>query len=265
MRAIFWKDLKLTRKGLYAWLATMLLTASMGVAEYPMMSQNMDMLMPTFEMLPKIVRIMFGVEGLTFQQPLDYYITMYFWYSLIIFTHAAYVGATIIAKEERDKTAEFLFAKPHKRSEIISAKIMVGVFHVLSMAFFVWLFTVVILLPLFDGESILGIISITMVGMFLTQLVFLGLGLLCTAFFRKYKTGLNAAMLIVLASFAIAVILEYLGNVDYLNFLSPFRYFTVRAVISEGISLLYILIAAVIMAVSIYLTYGFYNKRDLLI
>ena len=265
MKAIFWKELKLTRKGLYVWLAAMLLTAGMGAAEYPMMSQNMETIMPTFEMLPKIVRIMFGVEGLTFQQSLDYYITMYFWYCLIVFTHAAYVGATIIAKEERDKTAEFLFVKPYKRSEIITAKILVGVFHVSAMAFLTWLFTIGIMLPLFEGESIFGIVSITIFGMFLTQLVFLGLGLFCTAFFRKYKTGVSVSMLIVLASFIIAIILEYLGSVDYLNFLSPFRYFTVRGVISEGISLLYVLIAAVLMSGSIYLTYGFYKKRDLLI
>ncbi|KUG04102.1 putative abc transporter, permease protein [hydrocarbon metagenome] len=228
------------------------------------MSQNMESIMPTFEMLPKIVRIMFGVEGLTFQQPLDYYITMYFWYSLLIFTHAAFVGATIIAKEERDKTSEFLFAKPYKRSDIITAKILVGVFHVSIMALGTWLFTIGILLPLFDGASIFSIVSITMLGMFLTQLVFLGLGLLCTALFRKYKAGVSASLLIVLASFVIAVILEYLGSVDHLNFLSPFRYFTVRAVINEGISQLYVLIAAAITAVSIYLTYGFYSRRDLI-
>lgn len=264
MRTIFWKDFKLTRKGLYVWLAAMLLTAGMGAAEYPMMSQHSGDILPSLEMLPKIVRIMFGVDGLTFQQPLDYYITMYFWYCLVIFTHAAYVGATIIAKEERNKTAEFLFVKPYKRSEIITAKILVGLVHIAAMAFFSWLFTISILLPLMEGASILGIVSLTMFGMFLTQLVFLGLGLFCAAFFRKYKTGLSAALLIVLASFIIAVVLEYFGRVDYLNFLSPFRYFSIRSVISEGISLLYVLIAAVLTAGSIYLTYGLYKKKDLL-
>ena len=263
MKTIFWKDLKLTRKGLFIWMAVVILTAGMGIAEYPMMSQNFNAIMPSLEMLPKVVRIMFGVEGLTFKQPIDYYITMYFWYCLIIFTHAAYVGATIIAKEERDKTSEFLFSKPHKRSEIITAKILVGVFHVLIMALLVWAFNVIFLLPLLSGESILGSVTVTMVGMFITQLVFLGLGLLCTAFFKKFRTGVSASMLIVLLSFIIAVILEYFGNVDYLNFLTPFRYFTVKEVISEGISIVYVLIAAVVSVVSVCLTYFLYNIKDL--
>ena len=38
--------------------------------------------------------------------------------------HAAMLGATIIAKEERDKTSEFLFAKPVLRSTIITAKLL---------------------------------------------------------------------------------------------------------------------------------------------
>nr|WP_312579799.1 ABC transporter permease subunit [Sedimentibacter sp.] len=263
MKTIFWKDLKLTRKGLVIWIAVVLLTAGMGIAEYPMMSQSFDSIMPALEMMPKVVRIMFGVEGLTFKQPFDYYITMYFWYCIIIFTHAAYVGASIIAKEERDKTSEFLFSKPYKRKEVITAKILVGVFHILAMAFTAWIFNIIFLLPLLEGESILESVSITMVGMFLTQLVFLGLGLLCTAIFKKYKIGLSTSMMIVLVSFIIAVILEYFGNIDYLNFLSPFRYFMVREVIAEGINFVYVLIAAAVTAVSVYLTYYIYNKKDL--
>lgn len=264
MMMIFWKDLKLTRKGLYIWMAVMILTAGMGAAEYPMMSENINSIASSLQIMPKIVRIMFGVEGLTFKESIDYYIAMYFWYCLIAFTHAAYVGATIIAKEERDKTSEFLFTKPNKRSEIVTAKVFVGVFHVLCMAIVTWLSTIFTLLPLFEGESIIGAVSITVSTMFMAQLVFFGLGLLCTSFFKKYKIGLSVSMLIVLGSFAIAVILEYFGIVDYLNILSPFRYFPVKEVISEGISLIYVFIAALIMAISIYLAYDFYDKKDLL-
>ncbi len=146
--------------------------------------------------------------------------------------------------------------------KLLQQKILVEIFHIAIMT---WLFNVSILLPLMDGVSLTGIVTITTMGMFITQLVFLGFGLLSTAFYRKYKTGLSISMLVVLLLFIVAVILEYLGSINYLNFLSPFRYFHARIVIKKGISLLYVVIALFITTLSIYLTYSFYNKRDLYI
>ncbi len=263
MRTIFLKDIKLTRKSLIIWVIVMLLTAGFATLEYPMFIEEADMIGSTLEMMPKVVRILFGVEGLTFQQNIDYYITMYFWYVLIIFTHAAYVGATIIAREENDKTSEFIFVKPYTRSEIVTTKILVGIFHLAIIALATWLFNVGILLPMMGGRSLFRIVTITTLGMFFTQLVFFGLGLLSTAYFKKYKTGLNVSMMIVLVSFIIAVILEYIG-VEYFNLISPFRYFHIRAVINSGISLFYLFISAIIITISINLTYNFYNNKDLM-
>ncbi|MGM0445132.1 MAG: ABC transporter permease subunit [Bacillota bacterium] len=264
MRTIFLKDIKLSRKSLIIWVIVLLLTAGFAALEYPMFIEEADMIGSTLEMMPKVVRILFGVEGLTFQQNIDYYITMYFWYVLIIYTHAAYVGATIIAREERDKTSEFIFVKPYTRSEIVTAKILVGIFHLAIIALATWLFNVLILLPMMGSGSLTGIVTISTMGMFITQLVFFGLGQLSTAYFKKYKTGLKVAMMIVLVSFIIAVILEYFGNLDYLNILSPFRYFNIQGVVNNGINLLYVLVSAVILTISIYLTYKFYKSRDLL-
>ena len=264
MKTIFLKDLKLTRKGLIIWLIIMILTAGMGVLEYPMIAKEADTLVSTLGNLPRIVRILFGVDGMSFQQSSDFYITMYFWYCLVVFTHAIYVGATIVAREERDKTAEYIFAKPYKRSEILTAKILVGIFHVSIMALTTWLINIGLLLPMLDGKSILGLVNITTFGMFVTQLVFFGIGLLCTAVFKRYRLGLTTAMMILLGSFIVAVIIEYLGNVEYLNFLTPFRYFPAMKLAAEGISLIYLLISAAVLGGTIYLTYGLYNKKDLL-
>ena len=58
--------------------------------------------------------------------------------------HAAMLGATIIAKEERDKTAEFLFVKPVSRSKIISFKLLVALVNIViltivaAISLFIW-------------------------------------------------------------------------------------------------------------------------------
>ncbi|MFA5881807.1 MAG: ABC transporter permease subunit, partial [Eubacteriales bacterium] len=57
---------------------------------------------------------------------------MLFLYLVVMATiHAAMLGANIIAKEERDKTAEFLLAKPVSRNEIITVKLGAGLTNIL--------------------------------------------------------------------------------------------------------------------------------------
>ncbi|WP_209510066.1 hypothetical protein [Sedimentibacter acidaminivorans] len=92
----------------------------------------------------------------------------------------------------------------------------------------------------FNDNTFFESIVLIAVSITLVQLLFLALGML------------------------IGVIIEYVGNINYLNFLTPFRYFIGTDVVNKGISIIYVLIGALVTFVSIYLTYVLYNKRDLL-
>lgn len=90
-------------------------------------------------------------------------------------------------------------------------------------------------------------------------MVFFGIGL-----FKRYRIGLIVVVLVLLVLLKATVILEYLDYIDYLNFLTPFWYFHSLKIASEGIHMLYLIISAVVVGISIYLTNGLYNRRDLL-
>ncbi|MFL6561849.1 MAG: ABC transporter permease subunit [Bacillus sp. (in: firmicutes)] len=55
-----------------------------------------------------------------------YYSLLYIYLLLMATIHATMLGASIIAKEERGKKAEFLFVKPVSRNGIITAKLLVA-------------------------------------------------------------------------------------------------------------------------------------------
>lgn len=272
MNVIFLKELKLTRKGLIIWCVVMLITIGYGMAEYPMISGNSDTIMQSMNMLPRVVLVMFGMDGLSLKTSLDYHLVMYYWVSLIAFTHAAIVGATMLSKDQRDKTSEYIYTKPYKRGNIITAKILVGLLNILVMTLVTWIGSVGTLIFIdgtvmakVNGASMLALITITMIGMFLTQLVFLAIGLLCSAFLKTHKAAIRSSFSFIFATYSVSVIIQYVGTIGYLNFLSPFQYFNVVSVVSDGISLIYVLVDLVVVGTSIYLTYDLYNKRDLLI
>ncbi len=53
-----------------------------------------------------------GMDAQPITTPLGSYAALYPWYALVASAHAAILGATIMAKEKRDHSADFLFTKP---------------------------------------------------------------------------------------------------------------------------------------------------------
>ncbi len=271
MKSIFLKELKFSRKGLIIWCIVLLVTIGYGLAEYPMVSQNADSIMSSMNSLPRIVVIMFGMEGLSFDTSLDYHLIMFYWICLITFVHAVYIGVTMLSRDQRDKTFEYIYSKPYKRNEIVTAKILAGAVNILVIAFVTWIASVITVIfidgtaaGIINGKSIIGNVTATIIGMLLTQIVFFSIGLLLAAFFETHRKALKNGFLYVLVTYVISVIIEYAGNISYLNFLSPFRYFIGTEVVNSGISFMYVLIAVLVSAFSICFTYSVYNKKDLL-
>ncbi|MFO8192866.1 MAG: ABC transporter permease subunit [Bacillota bacterium] len=265
MGAIILKELKLGRRSLLVWLIITFVTAAFGALEYEMVSSNVEMVEQGINAMPRIVRVMFGIDGVGLTTALDYYLVMYFWYALIAYGHAVSVGASLLSKEERDKTAEYLYTKPYPRSAIINAKLVVGIINVAAMALLIWLTSVVILVPLTDGREIMPEIAITTAGLILTQLLFLMFGFLCSALVRNPKKAVSAGFYLLLVTYLIGVAIEYLGTVNYLSFLTPFHYFNALVVVEQGVSSSFLIIFAILAVLSILFTHRLYKTRDLLV
>jgi ABC-2 type transport system permease protein len=142
---------------------------------------------------------------------------------------------------------------------------------ILTLAFVSWIrsiFTIIYIdgtaMGIINCKLIIGLITITIIGMVLTQVVFFSIGLLFAATFNSHNAALKSGFLFVLITYVISIIIEYVGNVDYLNFLSPFRYFIGTEVVNNGISIIYVLVSTFAITASIYLTYIIYKKKDLL-
>jgi ABC-2 type transport system permease protein len=265
MLAVFLKELKLNRRSLLFWLIALTLAAVMGIAEYPFLAKNLDTIMSGINVLPRVILIMFGVDGLTFNTSLDYYVTMYYYYTLLVFFHAVHIGFVLVAKEERDKTAEFLYTKPYNRTEIIIAKLLAGIVNIAVMAVATATITIAGMLPVLNAFDMTPVVLVTCLGMFLSQLVFFALGALCAALFKKGRIASISPYLIVIATYALAVVIRYSGNIDFLNVFTPFQYFIVTEVARTGLDPSYIIIATGVTCMTLAFTALKYKNRELLI
>ena len=197
MKSMVRKELKENRRNLLIWIGAMLGMIAIGAAEYPIVMEAGEEIMELFESLPRVLAIIFGAETIPVHTPVGYYIMMYLWYCIIVFTHAAVLGATIISKEERNRTAEFTFTRPFTRKDIITSKIIAAVVNVAIITLTTLIGNLIMLAPQIEGGSILSEIVITSLSMFFIQILFLFTGLLSSAIFSSYKKALSVSALFV--------------------------------------------------------------------
>jgi len=236
---------------------------AIGFYEYGAMVSSDESVAAIFDMMPRIALVMFGAGTLPLDTPQGYFACMFLWLALIAFTHAILLGATIISKEEKEKTAEFLFTKPINRKTIITGKIITAVVNVIVIAFVGWIVTILTFLPQVEEVDLFIEVNLTMLGMLITQIIFLFIGLCISAICKGHKNATKFAAIAVIISYFISVITEMIGDVDFLNILSPIRYFNVASVIAKGLNPLSILISALLILVTGYLSYTFWDKKDL--
>lgn len=265
MQTMVKKELKENRRSLLIWMGAMLGMLIVGAAEYGVVMDAGEEIIELFESLPRVLAIFFGAESEIYpvSTPIGYYIMMYLWYCIIAFTHAAVVGSTIISKEERNRTAEFLFTKPYPRQDIITSKIIAAILNVFAMTLVTVIGNLILLMPQIEGESILSELFITMVAMFTVQLLFLFTGFLFSAIFSSYAKALAVSVSFVALTYFLMVIFELIEISSFLNILTPFMYFKGADLIQNGISLFYIMVTIVVVAIAGSITYSKYRKRDL--
>lgn len=217
-----------------------------------------------FDELPNTMKVLLGLNGFEVTKISGFFAFLFPYLEITTAIHAALLGSSMIAKEERDKTTEFLIAKPISRGAIISSKLLAALVNVIIINL-VSLLSSLAIVPSFNtGEDITGEILILHLIMFLVQLIFLSLGTLLASFLRKSKLSGTIAADIIIAGYFISKLTDLADHLEVLNIFSPFKYFNLqKAVYGNEISILITLLCLVMIAVFTAFTYFFYQRRDM--
>ena len=103
-----------------------------------------------------------------------------------------------------------------------------------------------------------------MVGLFLIQVLFLGIGLLLGAVAKRSKEGTAIGSAIILGTFLLKVIIDLKKDLDWLDGFTPFRYFQSNDLMfKQHLEAGFGVLTGVLVVVTIALTFYFFKKRDL--
>ncbi|WP_438445064.1 ABC transporter permease subunit [Gorillibacterium sp. sgz5001074] len=262
---IILRELKAHRKALIIWSVCMFLLVVSGMSKYTAYSAG-GASSEVFDKLPQTVKALLGIASFDVTQMSGFFAMLFLYIELAAGIHAVLLGSGIIAKEERDKTVEFLMVKPVSRGTIITAKLLAALANVVILNLVTLLSSLLMVSAYNKGEPITGEIVLFMVSLFLVQLIFLFFGAAVAAALKQPRTSGSVAASIMLGTFVLAKITDLTDRLSILNLLTPFKYFSYARIVEgngihAGIALLAIGLA-VGLAASAYILY---RKRELTI
>ena len=125
------RELKLNLKSLVIWTLIIVAVFIISFLVYPSIinkSSELDNLVNT---LPKEVLEIFNMDVISLNSVSGWLLTEgYLMINLLGSCFFAILGGTILLKEEDDKTIDFLFSKPIKKSSIVTSKLITGLIYI---------------------------------------------------------------------------------------------------------------------------------------
>ncbi len=260
---IFLRELKANRKSIIIWSVCMFLLVVSGMSKYTAYSSGGDN-NEVFNKMPHTMKAILGIGSFDVTTISGFFALMFLYIELTAAIHAVLLGSGIIAKEERDKTAEFLMVKPVSRTTIVTSKLLAALVNVLILNL-VSLFSSIVMVKTYNnGGDISGEVTMFILSMFIVQLVFLSLGTLLSASMKNPKASGSLATGILLGGYVIYIVTDLTDHLNALKVLSPFKYFSYEDIVNgKGLSSSAVIMSILLAAVFSALTYVFYRKRDL--
>ena len=262
---LFSKEFKRNRKTLLVWSAIVIGFTILVLSLFPFMKNMGDEMAGMMSELPEGMTNAMGINAQTFNSILGMYNTYYGVYIIVLLAiYTTSTAATIISKEEKDKTAEFLLTKPISRKNIFGTKLST-LFTLSFAAYIVQTITAFIFVFINGEESLKWSVFVTMHfhGLILI-LFFTCIGLFLSMLIGPKKNFMGLAVGIVFGSYFLNAISKVADSVNWIAYISPFHYLDFE-VNDPNFSINYPQVG-IILFISILLvivSYKIYEKKDI--
>lgn len=260
---IFLHELKAYRKSTIIWCVSLIAIMVLFMSLFPAFSKDSEEFTKLLQGYPASLRKALGVDLENLFTIIGFYTYALTFIVLIGAIQAMNLGTSIISKEVREKTADFLLTKPVTRTTIITAKLMAAfvslvITNIVYGAAALWMASQVKV-----EDYSLKMFFLLSLSIFLVQLIFLAIGIVMSVLVSKIKSVLTVSLATVFSFYFIGMIGATTGD-GKLRYLSPFKYFDPAEITKHsGYETAYVITGAVIIVIAISAGYFIYAKKDI--
>jgi len=257
------RELKINLKSLIIWTLIIVGIFVIGFLVYPSIineSSELDKLVNT---LPKEVLEIFNMDVISLNSVSGWLLTEgYLMVNLLGGCFFAILGGTILLKEQSDKTIDFLFSKPIKKSKIVTSKLLTGLIYILVFNLIISL-TTLIGLNLSNDFNFKHWLLSSIAPLFI-HTFFFSLSLLISNYFKKTNKSITFNIGIVLGTYLIGIVSLMSEKLEFLKYFSPFEYINSKTIVtSNSLEILNLVLLTVYVVISLIGLYKTYNKKEL--
>ena len=254
-------ELRRGKTAFIIWAATISFMLAVSVMVYPEMKGEMDSMGEMFSSMGAFTSA-FGMDRLNFGVLTGYYaIECGNVLGLGGAFYSAVCAAGILSKEEKDRTAEFLYTHPVSRIRFITEKLISVIIRVVALNLIV--FAVAICSTVAIGESVpwkeLFLIHLAYL---ILQIELAGICFLLSSFMTKGSAG--AGIGVATATYALNILSNLTESLKFLKYISPYGYCDGGDIITTGtLDACKTAMGMAVCAVCVVVTYFIYTKKDI--
>lgn len=261
MMAILQKELQKGRKRLLMWTFGMGFMLLICIFIYPEMKMEMETMNDMFANMGTFTQA-FGMDQLNFGTLIGYYgIECGNMMGMMGGLFAAYLGVTILSKEEKEGTADFLLTHPIRRSSVVFQKMLAVLIQIIAMNTIIYVCS--LLSVLIIGEELpLKEWTLLHVAYLLLQVE---ISMICfglSAFVKRGSIGIGLGLAGVL--YFMNLIRNIVSEVEFLKYITPYAYADSAGLLADmKIDTTLLLLGMTYMVISVGLGFVKYRKKDI--
>lgn len=260
---IFLYELKAYRKSTIIWTASLAFICIFYLSVYPAFSSDAEEVKLLFSGFSPEVLAALGFNLDTFFSVLGFYSSVFGYISLCGAIQGMNLGLSIISKESRNKTADFLLSKPVTRTKVLTGKIAAVVTSIVFTNVAYLIISTLTALYVKNGDfSVKSFILISLTLLFI-QLIFAAVGILIAVICKRIKSVISVSLAVVFLTFIVGMLSTIIED-EIIRYLIPFKYFDFNYIINNSsYESFYVVLSLAIIVASIGASYLIYVKKDI--
>ncbi|AHF08054.1 ABC transporter permease subunit [Desulfitobacterium metallireducens] len=259
---LFLHELKAYRKSILIWAGSMAAVAALFILIFSSLLEEIEAFKAVLNSMPEVLRRALSIYVDSISTLEGFYSIVFVYILLCGAIQAMNLGLSIVSKEVRDKTAEFLLTKPISRQHILTSKLLAALASLVMTNLIYWGITLLMTLTV-KAEFNLKIFFMITAPLLFIQLMFLSLGVFVSVVAGKIKSVNSISLSTVFAFFIISTLGSVLGD-ETVRFISPFKYFDSAYIIKNAAyESSYPLIGILFILIAIGASYRVYVKKDI--
>ena len=261
---IFRRELKSNAKGLIIWSLVLGGLVLLMMSVYPSFAEDAQTLEDMMNVFPEPIAGVFGMDVLKLGTYTGFYgVEVHLINTLVGSVYAALLAGGMLAKEENDRTAEFLLSKPVTRESVAGQKLAA----VLAMLFILNAVIAAVSFACtgFADEAVeTDILAWYLIATFLLHATVASVSFLLSALMRRTRSVASLALGIVFLSYALHVAAGLSDRFAFLRRVSLFA-FTDAAAITEngGLAVPDAAAMALVSLLCVVGAIGYYRNKDI--